>query len=308
MTSPVELFDRQMLSRQRARASGRIGAHDFLLRRAAEDIAERLSLVQREFPVAVNVGAHHGVLSQAVAALASVGAVISIEDCEALLRQCPPPRVRADMEMLPFGAERLDLIVSALTLQFANDLPGALAQIRRALKRDGLFIAALLGGATLHELRASLMAAETELTGGAAPRVAPMADVRDFGGLLQRAGFNLPVSDTDVVQVSYETPFALMRELRGMGGANALHERSRRPLRRDVMMRTAEIYAEHYGTGDGRVTATFEIITLTGWAPHESQQQPLRPGSSATRLADALGTEERSGGVKADPGSLRKPD
>lgn len=308
MTTQVELFDRQMLSRQRARAAPGIAAHDFLLRRAAEDIAERLSLVQREFPLAVNIGAHHGVLSQAVAALANVGTVISVEDCEALLRQCPPPRVRADMEMLPFGAEQLDLIVSALALQFANDLPGTLAQIRRALKPDGLFMAALLGGATLHELRASLMSAETEVTGGAAPRVAPMADVRDFGGLLQRAGFNLPVSDTDVVQVSYETPFALMRELRCMGGANVLHERSRQLLRRDVLMRAAEIYAEHYATGDGRVTATFEIITLTGWAPDESQQKPLRPGSAQARLADALGTEERSGGVKANPVTVKKPE
>jgi len=308
MTSQVELFDRQMLSRQRERAAPGIAAHDFLLRRAAEDIAERLSLVQREFPLAVNVGAHHGVLSQAIAALANVGTVISVEDCEALLRQCPPPRVRADMETLPFAGERLDLIVSALALQFANDLPGALAQIRRALKPDGLFMAALLGGATLHELRASLMSAETEVTGGAAPRVAPMADVRDFGGLLQRAGFSLPVSDTDVVHVSYETPFALMRELRGMGAANALRERSRQPLRRDVLMRAAELYAEHYATGDGCVTATFEIITLTGWAPHESQQKPLRPGSAQARLADALGVEERSAGGKAHPGPVRNSD
>jgi SAM-dependent methyltransferase len=307
MTSP-DLFDRKMLARQRDRAAARIGAHDFLFQRAAEDIAERLGLIQREFPVAVNLGAHHGVLSTALSAMPSVGTIISVEESAALLRQCPQPRVRADMEMLPFGGERLDLVVSALALQYANDLPGTLAQIRRAIKPDGLFLAALLGGATLNELRASLMTAETELTGGAAPRVAPMADVRDFGALLQRAGFSLPVSDTDVVQVSYETPFALMEELRGMGAANALNERARRPLRRDVLMRAAEIYAEHYGAEGGRVTATFEIITLTGWAPHESQQKPLRPGSAAARLADALGTEERSGGVKANPDSLRKPD
>jgi len=307
MTSP-ELFDRKMLARQRDRAAPRISAHDFLLQRAAEDIAERLGLIQRDFQVAVNLGAYHGVLSRALAALPSVSTVISVEESAALLRQCPPPRACADMEVLPFGGERLDLVVSALALQFANDLPGALAQIRRALKPDGLFIAAFAGGATLHELRASLMTAETEITGGAAPRVAPMADVRDFGALLQRAGFNLPVSDTDVVQVSYETLLALMDELRGMGAANALNERTRRPLRRDVLMRAGEIYAEHYGTEDGRVTATFEIITLTGWAPHESQQKPLRPGSAAARLADALGTEEQSGGVKANPATVKKPE
>ncbi|MFP3921210.1 MAG: SAM-dependent methyltransferase, partial [Dichotomicrobium sp.] len=197
---------------------------------------------------------------------------------------------------------------SALALHFANDLPGTLVQIRRALKPDGLFIAALLGGSTLQELRASFVTAETEVTGGAAPRVAPMADIRDFGGLLQRAGFNLPVSDTDVVQVSYETPFALMSELRGMGAANALSERSDRPLRRDVLGRAAEIYAERYPAEGGRVTATFEIVTLTGWAPHESQQKPLRPGAASTRLADALGTQEHSAGDKADPGSARNSE
>ena len=307
MTSP-ELFDRKMLARQRDRAAARIVAHDFLLQRATDDIVERLRGIQRDFPVAVNLGAHHGVMSRALAALPSVGTVISVEESAGLLRQCPDPRVRADMEMLPFGGERLDLVVSALALQFANDLPGTLVQIRRALKPDGLFLAALFGGATLQELRAALMTAETEITGGAAPRVAPMADVRDFGGLLQRAGFNLPVSDTDIVQVSYATPFALMDELRGMGAANVLRERSSRPLRRDVLMRAAEIYAGHYGTEDGRVTATFEIITLTGWAPHESQQKPLRPGSAQARLADALGTEERSGGVKADPGTIKNSD
>jgi len=308
MTSPSELFDRQMLTRQRDRAATGIAAHDFLLRRAAEDITERFEAIQREFPVAVNLGAHHGVLSEALSAMPSVGMVISVEESTALLKKCPPPRVCADMEMLPFGGEQVDLVASALSLQYANDLPGTLVQIRRALRPDGLFIAALLGGSTLYELRASLMTAETELTGGAAPRVAPMADVRDFGGLLQRAGFNLPVSDTDVVEVSYETPFALMDELRGMGGANALNERSRRPLRRDVLVRAGEIYAEHYPAEDGRVTATFEIITLTGWAPHESQQKPLRPGSAAARLADALGTEEQSGGVKAKPDPLKKPE
>jgi len=307
MTSP-DLFDRKMLARHRDRAAQRIAAHDFLLQRTSEDLVERLEVIQREFPVAVNLGAHHGVLSRALTGLPSVGTIVSIEESAALLRQCPPPRVRADTEMLPFGGEQIDLITSALALQFANDLPGTLVQIRRALKPDGLFLAALLGGATLQELRAALMTAETEITGGAAPRVAPMADVRDFGGLLQRAGFNLPVSDTDVLQVSYETPFALMDELRGMGAANALGERSSRPLRRDVLSRAAEIYAEHYRTEEGRISATFEIITLTGWAPHESQQQPLRPGSAQARLADALGTEERSGGVKANPGKPKSSE
>jgi NADH dehydrogenase [ubiquinone] 1 alpha subcomplex assembly factor 5 len=206
-----------------------------------------------------------------------------------LLSQCDGPRLQADEEALPFAEQSLDLVVSGLALHFVNDLPGTLIQIRRALKPDGLLLAALLGGATLTELRTAFLTAEEELEGGASPRVAPFADVRDLGGLLQRAGFALPVADSDTVTVTYREPLALMLELRAMGSSNALTERSRRPLRRATLARAIEIYRERFGLPDGRVPATFEIVTLTGWAPHPSQPKPLRPGSATTRLADVLG-------------------
>ena len=204
----------------------------------------------------------------------------------------------ADEEALPFGDGTLDLVVSALVLQFVNDLPGTLVQIRRALRPDGLFLAALIGGETLTELRQSFAAAESEVEGGASPHVAPFADLRELGALLQRAGFTLPVTDVDRLTVRYDSVFGLMRDLRRMGATNMLHARRRTPLRRATLMRMAEIYAERFSDNDGRVRATFEIIWLSGWAPHPSQQQPLKPGTARTRLADALGTREISTGEK----------
>ena len=216
--------------------------------------------------------------------------------------------VAADEEALPFRDGSLDLVVSALALQFVNDLPGTLIQIRRALKPDGLFLAALLGGDTLTELRAAFAAAEAEVEGGISPRVAPFADLRELGALLQRAGFALPVTDVDRLTVRYASPLALMHDLRRMGATNALVERRRRPLKRATLARMAEIYGERFADADGRIRATFEIVWLSGWAPHASQQQPLKPGSARTRLADALGTREVSGGREgrvADSGARR---
>ena len=195
-------------------------------------------------------------------------------------------------ERLPLATESADLVVSLLALHHVNDLPGAMIQIRRALRPDGLFVAALAGGDTLTELRQSLTIAESEITGGVSPRVAPFADARALGGLLQRAGFALPVVDVDTLIVRYGDLLALMRDLRAFGAANALVERSRKPLRRAVLARAAEIYAEHFADADGRLRATFETIWLTGWAPHESQPKPLRPGSATARLADALKPRE----------------
>jgi SAM-dependent methyltransferase len=200
---------------------------------------------------------------------------------------------------LPCAPESLDLVVSALAFQFVNDLPGALAQIRKALRPDGLLLAAFAGGDTLTELRESFAAAESELTGGASPRVAPFAEVRAMGNLLQRAGFALPVTDQDRLTLRYADMLGLMRDLRAMGATNPLVERSRVPLSRRVLIRAAAIYAERFSDPDGRVRATFDIISLSGWAPHESQQKPLRPGSARMRLADALGTIERPAGEKA---------
>jgi SAM-dependent methyltransferase len=268
---------------------------DFLLRRAAEDMAERLAGVEREFPRVLNLGAHDGLLAGHLKqAHPAARMIVNMESSAPLLARCEPPKVQGDEELLPFREGAFDLIASALSLQFVNDLPGALTQIRRALKPDGLFLAAMLGGTTLFELRQSLLEAETELEGGASPRVAPMADLRDLGGLLQRAGFALPVVDSDLVTVTYASPLALMLELRAMGAGNVLTERRRRILRRATLARAVEIYQQRFAAGPGRVAATFEIIHLAGWAPHESQQKPLRPGSAQARLADALGVPERS--------------
>lgn len=298
------IFDRDLIHRRRERLAAGAGRHDFLLRRVADDIAWRLALTRRRFPIAVNLGAHHGVVSRALRALPGIELVVDVDRSSALLAAADGPRVVADEEMLPFKARALDLVVSGLALQTVNDLPGTLVQIERALKPDGLFLAALLGGATLTELRHVLVAAETETTGGASPRVAPFADVRDLGALLQRAGFALPVADSDTVEVAYANALELMRDLRGMGGANALVERARTPLRRATLMRAAGLYAERHARPDGRISATFEIITVTGWSPAATQQQPLRPGTAATRLASALGTREQPAG-DTPPGGAR---
>jgi SAM-dependent methyltransferase len=292
MTAPY-IFDRELLVRRRDRAAHGGGMPDFLLKRVADDISERLEIVRRTFPLALNLGAQQGLLSRRIHALQNVGTVIDAERSPCLLALCDGPAVLVDEEALPFAAASLDLVVSALALQLVNDLPGTLAQIRYALKPDGLLIASMLGGATLTELRESWILAEDEIAGGASPRVAPFADVRDLGALLQRAGFALPVVDADTVTVVYSSPLALMQDLKAMGASNMLADRSRKPVTRDLVSRASEIYVERFARTDGRVPATFEILTLTAWVPHESQQKPLKPGSAEARLSDALGVSER---------------
>jgi NADH dehydrogenase [ubiquinone] 1 alpha subcomplex assembly factor 5 len=286
------IIDREVLARRRARAAPHMAAHDFLVQRAADDIVDRLRLVRRQFPWALDVGAGRGVLAGLLRAEMGIGTVIEMEAVPGLLAKAEGLRVVADEELLPFGAGTLDLVASALSLQLVNDLPGALVQIRQALKPDGLLLASLLGGETLRELREAFVLAETETTGGASPRVLPFADVRTLGQLLQRAGFALPVADSDTVEVGYASALHLMRDLRGMGWSNALVDRRRVGLRRQTLARAVQIYAERFGRPDGRVHATFEIVTLTGWAPDPSQQQPLRPGSAKARLTDVLGVRE----------------
>jgi SAM-dependent methyltransferase len=298
MSTP-RIFDRDLLDRRRTRAAAEAERHDFLLDHAADDIAWRLEAIERHFEVAAILGAHHGVLASKLAGHRRIGTLIAVERNAALLGRIGGVlKVQADEEALPFADASLDLIVSALSLQHVNDLPGVLVQARRALKPDGLFLASLLGGASLKELRGAMIAAESELRGGASPRVAPFADIRDLGGLLQRAGFALPVSDADIVDVAYSDALALMRELRAMGASNVLMDRSRKPLPKSVLARTIEIYAERNARRDGRVAATFEILTMTAWVPHESQQKPLAPGQARMRLADALGTAEQPAGEK----------
>jgi SAM-dependent methyltransferase len=289
------IFDRALLRTRRARAR-RLGAETFLLDRVADDLGVRLSAVLRKFDFAADIGTPTDAVRQKLTG--HIGRIVAVAPVLARDHE-KASRVIADEEMLPFRDGSLDLVVSALALQFVNDLPGTLIQIRRALKPDGLFLGALIGGESLVELRAAFAEAEAEVEGGASPRVAPFADLRDLGALLQRAGFALPVTDIDRVTVRYESPLALMHDLRRMGAGNVLIERRRRPLRRATLRRLFEIYAEKFSDPDGRVRATLEIVWLSGWAPHESQQQPLKPGSARTRLADALNAQEVSAGEKA---------
>jgi SAM-dependent methyltransferase len=297
MTAPL-IFDRWLLRARRQRGL-RLGPETLLLDQVADEFATRLSLVLRRFGLAVDLGTPTAVVRTALLRDGSIGAMIAVDPI--IARDCTAAaalRVVADEEALPFADQTLDLLVSGLSLQAVNDLPGVLVQIRRALKPDGLFLAALLGGDTLTELRQSFAVAESELEGGVSPRVAPFPDLRDLGALLQRAGFALPVTDVDRVTVRYATPLGLLRDLRLMGAANPLVERRRVPLRRTTLARAMEVYAERFADPDGKVRASFEIIWLSGWSPHESQQKPLRPGSAKKRLADALGTTEIAAGEK----------
>jgi len=295
---PVQpLFDRALLAQRRRRARA-LGAATFLIDRVAEDMAERLSAVRRTFDVAVDLGTPSGAVRRAILAGGAIGRLVAAMPDAAAPADERTPMVVADEERLPFRDASLDLVVSGLALQFVNDLPGALVQIRRALRPDGLFLAALAGGDTLTELRQAFAAAEAEVEGGASPRVAPFVDVRTMGALLQRAGFALPVTDIDRASVRYDSPLALMHDLRRMGATNVLFERRSKGLRRDTLARLLDIYGERFADADGRVRASFDIIWLSGWAPHESQQQPLRPGSARMRLADALGTRELSAGER----------
>jgi SAM-dependent methyltransferase len=280
------IFDRKML-RTRQRRARLLGAETFLIDRVAGELGERLSAVLRQFERAADVGTPTDVLRRVLAASGKVTSIVGAD------------RVTIDEEALPFADGSLDLVVSALSLQFVNDLPGTLIQIRRTLKPDGLLLAAMIGGDSLAELREAFAQAEAEIEGGVSPRVAPFADVRELGALLQRAGFALPVADSDRLTVRYPTVFALMRDLRRMGATNILTERRRVPLRRATLRRMTEIYGQRFADADGRLRATFEIVWLSGWAPHESQQKPLKPGSAAQRLADALGSKELPAGDKA---------
>lgn len=288
-------FDRRLLAMRRARAlKTRVEGADFLLALAADDLAERLNTLSRRFPLALDLGGHTGRIRDVLADSGKVERVIRA-DLFNPDTQSGRPDLVADDEVLPFAASSLDLVVSMLSLQWANDLPGALIQIRKALKPDGLFLGALIGGETLHELRDVLLSAEAEICGGVSPRVAPFGDTREIGGLLQRGGFALPVADQDRFTVRYDTLFDLMKDLRAMGATSVLAERAHtRTASRKLFLRAAELYAERHSDADGRIRATFQIVSVSGWAPHESQQKPLAPGSAKVRLADALGTQEFS--------------
>lgn len=286
MTAPPRIFDTALVRHRLARAARGTSA-DFLLTRIVEDIGERLDTLPRGFSAIADVGTP----------LPGLSALLTARWPRAKLHRHAPlaeagAASHGDLEHLPLAPESLDLAVSALALQSVNDLPGVLVQIRRALRPDGLFLGAMLGGKTLQELRAVLTEAESELCGGASPRVAPFADVRDMGGLLQRAGFALPVADGDLLTVRYANLFALMADLRAMGATNPLTDRTKKPARRALFLRAAELYQARHAGPDGRIRASFEIISLSGWAPHESQQKPAKRGSGQVSLAAVLGKRD----------------
>jgi NADH dehydrogenase [ubiquinone] 1 alpha subcomplex assembly factor 5 len=284
MTAP-QVFDRRILRRRRDRAALHFGEHDFLVREVADRLGERLHDVNRLFTRVLDLGARDGGLKSY---LRPDALVVQSDLSRRFVEKLSGLRLVADEEALPFAAHSFDLVISNLTLHWANDLPGALYQIRQVLRPDGLFLATLWGGETLRELRASLLEAEAAVEGGASPRVGPFVDVRAAGGLLQRAGFALPVVDADMITVTYDNAFALMRDLRGMGESNAHAQRRRSFSRRRTMLAMAEAYHARYADADGRIPATFQVIYLTGWAPHASQPKPLTPGSAKVSLKDVL--------------------
>lgn len=286
------IFDRTAIAANRRRALKNADPKAaFLLDIAAAELADRLAVVERRFETAVELHGMTGAAARAAVATGKIGAMTRVEAEQAF---AAPNEVlaMAPLEDVPIEPQSANLVLAPLCLHLTNDTPGVFIQVRRALKPDGLFLAAIPGAGTLQELRDVLLATEAEMTGGASPRVIPFADVRDVGGLLQRAGFALPVIDAETYTVRYDSLFPLMKDLRAMGMTNPLAARSRKPPTRAFFLRAAEIYAERYSDPDGRIRATFSIIYVSGWAPHESQQKPLQPGSAKARLADALRVEE----------------
>jgi SAM-dependent methyltransferase len=307
MTStPPRLFDRGLHRRRLARAARGFAGAQFLKARASEDVAERLAAINRPFPIAIELGARNGVFGAILGespAAGKIGRLIESDLSEAMLRGRAGARVVADEAAPPFAVACADLIVSTLALHWVDDLVGALVQIRRTLKPDGLFLGAMLGGGTLSELRQALTEADLEQTGGAAPRVSPFIDAAHAGDLLRRAGFALPVVDVDRLTVRYAHPLNLMADLRAMGETNVLFERARAPLGRARLARAAEIYAERFAAADGRIPATFEIITLTAWAPHPDQPRPLARGTATARLDEALAAARRASSRRHSAGA-----
>lgn len=283
----VIVFDRRQVRRQRDRAAPRLAEHSFLFDEVADRLADRLLDITRSFPLALDLGCRNGTMARILAGRGKVGRLIQC-DLSPVMAAVNGPALAADEEALPFAPQSFDLVLSNLGLHWVNDLPGALVQINHALKPDGLLLATMFGGETLIELRRCLMDAEIEQEGGVSPRVSPFAEVRDAGSLLQRAGFALPVVDIDTITVTYQEPLRLLADLRGMGETNATAGRRKSFTRRATLARAMDLYRQRYAGSDGRVTATFQVLTLTAWRPHESQQKPLARGSGKTSLADIL--------------------
>lgn len=282
----MRIFDRSLVRRRRERLARAFDEAGFLVAEVADRLLERLEGIRREFPRALALGGQQDLLRRGLAGRFGVELLVTSDTTPAMLGA--GPAVVADEEALPFAEGRFDAVLSIMLLHWVNDLPGTLLQIHRCLKPDGLLLAAFPGGETLFELRQCLLQAELEMEGGASPRVSPMADVRDAGGLLQRAGFALPVVDVDRITVTYGDPLRLMRELGRMGEGNALLQRRPGPLRRATLARACQLYAQQFGDAEGRVPATFDILFLTAWKPHPSQPKPKPRGSATVSLIDAL--------------------
>ncbi|MFQ5984497.1 MAG: methyltransferase domain-containing protein [Alphaproteobacteria bacterium] len=292
MSDGALVFDRHALRRRRDRTAATLAEHDFLLSEVADRLADRLADINRRFPVALDLGCHDGQLGKALDERGGVKRLVQADLSRKMLEHAKGLRLVADEEVLPFAPASFDLVTSLLSLHWVNDLPGALIQIREALRPDGLFLAATLGGETLWELRQALARAELDEEGGVSPRVSPFVDVRDAGMLLQRAGFALPVVDIDRIRITYADALTLMRELRGMGETNVMGERRKGFTRRSTLFAAAAAYRDQFADTAGRVPATFEVLYLTGWAPHESQQKAARRGSGQVGLAAALGADK----------------
>ncbi|MDV7340071.1 methyltransferase domain-containing protein [Terasakiella sp. A23] len=291
----MNVFDRQMVREHRDRAAKTWADFDFLHKEVAERICDRLDDVVRDFPLALDIGCHGGDIAEVIGKRGKVETLIQCDLSEGMARRADAQKATtlvADEEFLPFGHEKFDLIISNLSLHWVNDLPGALLQINRALKPDGLFIGTMFGIETLRELRQCLSDAELAVDGGMSPRISPFADVRDAGMLLQRAGFNLPVVDADGIEVRYENPMKLMKDLKGMGENNKVLERRKNFTKRELIMQAMQRYMEEFAGDDGRVPATFQVMYLTAWKPDPSQQKPMKPGTADKKLAEALGVPE----------------
>ncbi len=284
----MTVFDRRAVRAHRDRAAPRLDDFRFLFDEVTERLLDRLDDVTRRFPVALDLGCRNGALGRQLAGRGDVGTLVQGDLSPIMAARAGPRALALDEEALPFADGAFDLVLSCLSLHWVNDLPGALIQIRRALKPDGLFLAALFGAGTLAELRDALSDAEGETAGGVSPRVSPFADVKDLGNLLIRAGFALPVADADRISVSYADPLALMADLRGMGESNAVRERWPAVTRRDTLAAARRVYRERHAGPDGRVPATFQVVFLSGWAPHPDQPRPVARGSASVSLGEAL--------------------
>lgn len=298
VSSDISIFDKESLLRKRSRAIKTFSQHDFLHQWSKNQLMDRLSDINRDFNVAVAIGSRCPIESTDHDKIKSS---IVTDITRQTISQCTSDYIIADEEFLPFAPKSLDLVISNLNLHTVNDLPGCLLQIRHALKNDGLFLASMLGGETLHELRKIMMEVELEIYGGVTPRISPFADKPQMGDLLQRAGYTLPVVDSDIITVTYDNIFKLYSDLRGMGETNIVSARRKTIDQKNFFMRVAEKYQSAHAESDGRIIASFEVIFLLGWSPDESQQKPLRPGSAKHSLAEALGAQEFQTGDKATP-------